>query len=395
MVDVNLSLENISPYPAQQEQAAAQGIPWNHIFGWYEVCAADLNCILGAEDPISQLGRFTRNLDFRPDSTDPSGAQPQLAGLQNTVEGRHGAWEAYVGQSAASNLRRFIREYGPQTEAADQTTLSSLDWAAVQIPDHLQTALGQGAASDLSSNACSRLATAVKDKAENEEATVKICYTPQSGGECLTIKTPPQSCVGVTLEWNGRASTILLSAAAGICYDYNCAGASFQTSFPCNDRLDEFDGGRFDNVISSIRCDNTNTETRIEKPPVIEITKPDACIAKPRPLAEVLWVLINNFDGEDPGDLFGSIHAADDLGRQVIYNVEKSDSVSVEPRDQITLRTSRPLAADGDFVIDLDLWDRGRDASPHDEISRGQISWKVYDPTNEYDTPIQTEVDGK
>ncbi|EFY84762.1 hypothetical protein MAC_09206 [Metarhizium acridum CQMa 102] len=137
------------------------------------------------------------------------------------------------------------------------------------------------------------------------------------------------------------------------------------------------------------------TKTRIEKPPVIEITKPDACIAKPRPLAEVLWVLIDNIDREDPGVLFGSIHATDDLGRQVIYNVEKSDSVSVEPRDQITLRTSRPLAADGDFVIDLDLWDRDRDASPHDEISRGQISWKVYDPTNEYDTPIQTEVDRK
>ncbi|KID83143.1 Heat-labile enterotoxin IIA, A chain [Metarhizium guizhouense ARSEF 977] len=434
MVDVNLSLENISPYPEQQEQAAVQGIPWNQILGWYEVRAADLNRILGAEDPISQLGRFTRNPDFRPDSTDPSGAQPQLAGLQNPVEGRHGAWEAYVGQSVASNLRQFIREYGPQTEAADQTTLSSLDWSAVEIPGHLRTALGQGAASaaqcamalaavvvswhhdelkrsipwhkvdgrdtssSLSNNACGRLATAVKDKAENKEATVKICDEPQSGGECLTIQTPPQSCVGVPLEWNDRASTILLSASAGICqffHDYNCAGASFQSSFPGNDRLDEFDEGRFNNMISSIRCDNTSPETQIDRPPVIEVAKPDACIAKPRPLAEILWVMINNIDGENPGDLFGSIHATDDSGRQVIYNVEKDDSVSVEPRVQITLRTSRPLAADGNFVIDLDLWDRDRDASPHDEVSRGQIAWKVYDPANEYDTPIQTEVDGE
>lgn len=147
MVDVNLSLENISPYPAQQEQAAVQGIPWTQVLGWYEVRAADLNRVLGAEDPISQLGRFTRNPDFRPDPTDPGGAQPQLAGLQSAVEGRHGSWEAYIGQSAASNLRQYIREHGPQTEAADQTTLSSLDWSAIEIPGHLRTALGQGAAS--------------------------------------------------------------------------------------------------------------------------------------------------------------------------------------------------------------------------------------------------------
>ncbi|KAM3451969.1 hypothetical protein NHJ6243_009471 [Beauveria neobassiana] len=434
MVDVNLSLENISPYPAQQEQAAVQGIPWDQVLGWYEVRAADLNRILGAEDPISQLGRFTRNPDFRPDSTDPSGAQPQLAGLQNAVEGRHGAWEAYLGQSAASNLRQFIREHGPQTEAADQTTLSSLDWSAVEIPDHLRTALGQGAASaaqcamalaavvvswrhdelkrsiswhevdrrDTTSNfnkkVCGRLAAAVKDKADNEKPTVTVCDEPRSGGECISIATPPQSCVPIPLEWNDRASTILLGASAGICqffFDYNCAGASFHSSFPGNDRLDEFDEGRFDNMISSIRCENNSPEPHIERPSVIEIIEPDVCIAKPRPLAEILWVMINDIDGESPGDLFGSIHATDDLGLQVIYNVAKDDSVSVEPRDMIDLRTSRPLAANGDFIIDLDLWDRDRDPSPHDQVSKGHISWKAHDQTNEYDTPIQKEISGE
>ncbi|KAJ4148528.1 hypothetical protein LMH87_002993 [Akanthomyces muscarius] len=434
MVDVNLSLENISPYPAQQEQAAVQGIPWGQVLGWYEVRAADLNRVLGAEDPISQLGRFTRNPDFRPDSTDPGGAQPQLAGLQSAVEGRHGSWEAYIGQSAASNLRQYIREHGPQTEAADQTTLSSLDWSAIEIPGHLRTALGQGAASaaqcamalaavvvswkrdelkrsipwnmvdrrDTTSNfnkkACGRLAAAVKDKADNKEPTVRVCDKPQSGGECITIATPPQSCVSIPSGWNDRASTILIGASAGICQffgDYNCAGASFHSSFPGNDRLDEFDEGRFDNMISSIRCENTSPETQIERPPVIEITEPDVCIAKPRPLAEILWVMINNIDGESPGDLFGRIDAADDLGSQVIYNVAKDDSVSVEPRDMIELRTSRPLAANGDFVIDLDLWDRDRDASPHDQVSKGKISWKAHDPTNDYDVPIQKEISGE
>lgn len=119
------------------------------------------------------------------------------------------------------------------------------------------------------------------------------------------------------------------------------------------------------------------------------------CSAKPRPLAEILWVMINDIDGESPGDLFGRIEAVDDLGSQVIYNVAKSDSQSVEPRDMIELRTSRPLAASGDFVIDLDLWDRDRDASPHDQVSKGKISWKAHDSNNDYDVPIQKEIRGE
>ncbi|EFY85214.1 hypothetical protein MAC_08725 [Metarhizium acridum CQMa 102] len=53
MVDVNLSLENIAPFPRQHEHAAVQGIPWNQIMGWYRITTADVNRILGADDPCA------------------------------------------------------------------------------------------------------------------------------------------------------------------------------------------------------------------------------------------------------------------------------------------------------------------------------------------------------
>lgn len=148
-------------------------------------------------------------------------------------------------------------------------------------------------------------------------------------------------------------------------------------------------------MIKSIRCESTRPERQIERPPVIKITESDMCSAKPRPLAEILWVMINDIDGEWPGELFGRIDAEDDLGSQVIYNVAKSSFQSVRPRDMIALRTSRPLAASGDFVIDLDLWDRDRDFSANDQVSKGKISWKAHDSNNDYDFPIQKNISGE
>ncbi|EFZ04527.2 Ribosome-inactivating protein [Metarhizium robertsii ARSEF 23] len=127
-----------------------------------------------------------------------------------------------------------------------------------------------------------------------------------------------------------------------------------------------------------------------------EIAKPGVCIVKPnpRPLAEILWVMINDIDGENPGDLYGSITITDNLGPQTMYNVEKGNAVSVRPREHLILSRSRPIAADGDFVIDLNLWDYDADASPNDEVSRGQISWKASDTNNEYDRAMQREIKG-
>ncbi|KID84437.1 Heat-labile enterotoxin IIA, A chain, partial [Metarhizium majus ARSEF 297] len=269
MVDVNLSLENIAPFPWQHEHAVVQGIPWNQIMGWYRITTADVNRILGADDPVSEMGPFTRNPDFHPDATYPSGAQPQLAGLQLPVEGRHGAWEAFVGQSATEHLRAFIRNHNLQ---ADTIALRTIDWSPIRIPDHLRATIAQGAASSAQCalaaaaiivsfrrhdelkrsipgdqfttreetgnpgyNSCARLAAVAKAKIDDEKPTVKICDSPRSGGQCTDLEAPAEKCVPLPSEWNDKATTVRPSVAAGVCKffrDYGCVADAFEVAYP-------------------------------------------------------------------------------------------------------------------------------------------------------------------
>ncbi|KID63566.1 Heat-labile enterotoxin IIA, A chain, partial [Metarhizium brunneum ARSEF 3297] len=306
MVDVNLSLENIAPFPWQHEHAVVQGIPWNQIMGWYRITTADVNRILSADDPVSEMGPFTRNPDFHPDATYPSGAQPQLAGLQLPVEGRHGAWEAFVGQSATEHLRAFISNHHPQ---ADTTTLRTIDWSPIRIPDHLRATIAQGTASSAQCalaaaaiivsfrrhdelkrsipggqltareetgnpgyDSCARLAAVAKAKIDDEKPTVKICDSPSSGGQCTDLEAPAEKCVPLPFEWNDKASTVRPSVAAGVCKffrDYGCVADAFEVAYPGNDNLGEFSDGHFNDMISSFRCEGAGAgeETQIERPP--------------------------------------------------------------------------------------------------------------------------------
>ncbi|XP_008775611.2 60 kDa jasmonate-induced protein-like [Phoenix dactylifera] len=115
-----------------------------------------------------------------------------------------------------------------------------------------------------------------------------------------------------------------------------------------------------------------------------------------RPLVEVFFVRIDNIDDEDPGDLYGWITVADGLRTQYIYNRARGDYESIRPREFALLTgPGRAISAYGSFTIDVDLKDRDADLSPDDEVSRGQISWNVYNTTNEYDEPLFCRVDGK
>ncbi|PHH88531.1 putative enterotoxin [Cordyceps sp. RAO-2017] len=147
-IDMNRSLGDASPYTEQLEQAFAQGIPWSQVLGWYEVTLADFNRAHGTDDPIAELGTFHRNPDFRPDATEASGAQPQLAAVPPSFRiGTNRPWEPFVGQSAAENLEAFIRSHGPPVDAAAQATLRSINWGAIRIPERLRATVSQGAAS--------------------------------------------------------------------------------------------------------------------------------------------------------------------------------------------------------------------------------------------------------
>ncbi|OAA53370.1 hypothetical protein ISF_08851 [Cordyceps fumosorosea ARSEF 2679] len=94
-----------------------------------------------------------------------------------------------------------------------------------------------------------------------------------------------------------------------------------------------------------------------------------------RQLAEIFWVRINNIDDENPGDLYGTIQATDSIGKQDIYNRERSDYESITPGQiaHLTGPAQRSISAESGFVLEFKLTDKDADASPDDEISFGEF----------------------
>lgn len=114
-----------------------------------------------------------------------------------------------------------------------------------------------------------------------------------------------------------------------------------------------------------------------------------------RPLVEIFDVRILNIDGEDPGDLYGTIKATDGLNSSYVYNRDSGDYEKVGPGGTATLTgPARAISAAGEFVIDFDLKDHDS-LSPDDEISRGQIIWNPYDFTNVFDIVQTAEIKGQ
>ncbi|KAI1084836.1 ribosome-inactivating protein [Whalleya microplaca] len=111
-----------------------------------------------------------------------------------------------------------------------------------------------------------------------------------------------------------------------------------------------------------------------------------ALILNGRPLVEIFSVRILHIDGEDPGQLYGTIRATDGLQSYLIYDRDRENAESISTGEHATLTgPSRAISAAGDFTIDFDLKDRDF-ISQDDEISRGQFAWNVYDHTNILDT---------
>ncbi|KAI1155741.1 ribosome-inactivating protein [Nemania diffusa] len=115
-----------------------------------------------------------------------------------------------------------------------------------------------------------------------------------------------------------------------------------------------------------------------------------------RTLVEVFWVRIENIDGENPGDLYGTIKATDALGSQYLYNRERSNYESIRPGQHASLTgPSRSILASDNFAINLDLWDKDADASPDDNIVAETIRWNLFDERNTFDQTTTRRVDGK
>ncbi|ATY59314.1 Ribosome-inactivating protein [Cordyceps militaris CM01] len=124
----------------------------------------------------------------------------------------------------------------------------------------------------------------------------------------------------------------------------------------------------------------------------------DQCGATPqgRTLLAVYFVRINDIDGEDPGDLYGSITATDALGTDTLW--KQDPSYSIKPGQDVPLTgPSRPISGSGAFSIDLDLWDHDAfpDPSPDDQVAVGSVQWNPEDPSNQYDTTHYQQISGE
>lgn len=108
--------------------------------------------------------------------------------------------------------------------------------------------------------------------------------------------------------------------------------------------------------------------------------------ARPR-LVEVfdMRILNINGEGEDRGQLYGTVTAANGLQSDCIYRRDREDHESIEAGQHASLNgPSRTISASDDFTIDFNLMNKGA-PSPNDQIARSRIAWNANDQTNKYD----------
>ncbi|KAM7473124.1 hypothetical protein LguiB_020367 [Lonicera macranthoides] len=113
------------------------------------------------------------------------------------------------------------------------------------------------------------------------------------------------------------------------------------------------------------------------------------------PLVEVFSVRIDKIDGEDPGQLYGTITVNDGLNIEYIYDRTSSDPEDIKPGENASLKgPSQSMLAIGKFTIKLLLTDKDK-FSWDDEIISEDISWDASEIGNVYDKHICKKLDGK
>ncbi|CAH9124709.1 unnamed protein product [Cuscuta epithymum] len=99
-----------------------------------------------------------------------------------------------------------------------------------------------------------------------------------------------------------------------------------------------------------------------------------------RTFLTVNYVRVLNIDGENPGDLYGTVKVTDFWGEHTVYDRASGDTEEVYPQGLITLTgPSTPIDADDSVTISVSLKDHDT-LSPDDEIAEGVIVWE---PRNE------------
>jgi hypothetical protein len=99
-------------------------------------------------------------------------------------------------------------------------------------------------------------------------------------------------------------------------------------------------------------------------------------------LVEVIGVLINDIDREDPGDLYGTVSITDCFGTKNMFDRDKYNTQSVRPGGWADITWPfRALSAADNFTINVHLMDHDSfpDLSPDDEVARGRLFWNSRD----------------
>ncbi|XP_021287443.1 uncharacterized protein LOC110418945 [Herrania umbratica] len=105
-------------------------------------------------------------------------------------------------------------------------------------------------------------------------------------------------------------------------------------------------------------------------------TAADTNVSYVRTLVSIEYVRVNDIDGEDPGDLYGTVKVKDFWGLHTVYDRSSSDYESKGPGGYATLTGPSTAISGGDvFIIKVNLWDHDS-LSPDDEIAQGDIVWE-------------------
>ncbi|KAK4279979.1 hypothetical protein QN277_011667 [Acacia crassicarpa] len=112
------------------------------------------------------------------------------------------------------------------------------------------------------------------------------------------------------------------------------------------------------------------------------------------PLVHVFSAQINDLDGEDPGQLYGTITINNGFNTEYIYNRTSDNYESISPGQQVTLTgPSYSVPAFGSFTIKVLLTDYDTISSDDEIIDEEDlIPWYAADIKNEYDKLITSEV---
>ncbi|KAK6269843.1 hypothetical protein POUND7_006948 [Theobroma cacao] len=131
---------------------------------------------------------------------------------------------------------------------------------------------------------------------------------------------------------------------------------------------------------------------------IAAVPNADTNVSYVRTLVSIEYVRVNNIDGENPGDLYGTVKFKDFWGLHTVYNRSSSDYESKGPGGFATLTgPSTAISGSDVFVINVSLWDHDS-LSPDDEIAQGDILWE---PRNEnltftnYDKRLEKVVYGE